>query len=717
MARTPSRRRAGFRALLRLRWICVCLTLIFVAPAFPVSPVSAQEGGGFELELIGQPVWHRPGDRIKLAVRVTNNTSAPLDGFNLVLGAFFRVLTRSELHASFDLADQEAVDSFPLTFVNKRVGPQESVVVRVDEPLANFSLLSQTGEGGVYPLKLILQDGAGQPLDTLSTQLLFYPERPETTLKAVVVLPIDLPPQRGPDGVFHPDSTGAFALEEALGSNLQELVDLLQTETNPRSGPGLEIALAPTPLLIDEIADMADGYRRDRGGESVNVGADFEGAVAANGFLDRFSAVVESSNVQTLNVPYSAPDLPSIAAQPNAIDTQLETGADVVSGALGIEASREWVFGPGGRMDERSVEQSGMEHAFFSADSFVPPDDPLASGCPQRELSFTCPVATTSSGGDRITGYLSDEALQNELFDVTRPGHSRLELQRFFSETAMIREEQPSNSDRIIQITIPPTWRLTGRELSILLRALRNPPWLQSVTPDHGLARTEERATNRRLVPQAQALANQPDELYFENVQRVAELVAHFDSIEPPDSMVRRLNQNILVGQSHSWWDDITSGEEFLSGTEQEIRRELAKIGIVGGNELEIALTSREGEIPLTIFRNTGYAVRINIVLDSSRLDLEQNVLEQNVDSARQRVQFEVIARSSGQFPLDVRLTTPDGYEFGDVKRITIRSTAFNEIALGITFGALAFLILFYVVRGTRRRRAGTPSEQKAESA
>jgi hypothetical protein len=39
------------------------------------------------------------------------------------------------------------------------------------------------------------------------------------------------------------------------------------------------------------------------------------------------------------------------------------------------------------------------------------------------------------------------------------------------------------------------------------------------------------------------------------------------------------------------------------------------------------------------------------------------------------------------------------------VKRITIRSTAFNRVALGITFGALAFLIFFYMFRVLRRRR------------
>ena len=34
-----------------------------------------------------------------------------------------------------------------------------------------------------------------------------------------------------------------------------------------------------------------------------------------------------------------------------------------------------------------------------------------------------------------------------------------------------------------------------------------------------------------------------------------------------------------------------------------------------------------------------------------------------------------------------------------------MRSTEFNEVALGLTFGALAFLVLFYVTRAVRGRR------------
>jgi hypothetical protein len=63
---------------------------------------------------------------------------------------------------------------------------------------------------------------------------------------------------------------------------------------------------------------------------------------------------------------------------------------------------------------------------------------------------------------------------------------------------------------------------------------------------------------------------------------------------------------------------------------------------------------------------------------------------------------------------LRINTETPDGgLTFGSVV-VTIRSTEFNRIALGLTFGALAFLILFYTAKAVRRRRRATDATADA---
>ncbi len=693
-----------------LRCITVtCFLVTLVAIAGPPRIARAQVPG-FTVDLVSQPVWHGPDDILNLKVRVSNDSDAPLEGFTLVVGALFRTETRSQLHDDFDLDEQDPVDSFPLSFTDETVDPGASTVIEIKQPVTTFSHLAETTEAGVYPLKVSLRDGAGNPLDAMSTQLIYYPQDPEDQLKTVVVLPIERAPQRGPDGAFRADELGRFPLESALepGGQLRALVDTLAAATDPRSGRALHIGFAPSPLLIDEINDMADGYRKVEGDDVSVVARTSDDAVNAADFLSELRSALASSEVQLLLTPYSAPDLPSIAGAPDAIDAQIEAATDTVSEVLEVRPT-EWLFPPGARLDDDSlahVSELGFDHTFFSADSLVPPESPTESGCPEEFLSFTCPVSISTPAGGRVSGYTVDAELQDRLISLVRPGDTRLELQQLFAETAMIREEQPSNEDRVVQLTISRSWQPQPRELRILLRGLARAPWLQTVTPEEGLERTPDRATDRRIVTRAQDLAGQPDSSYFDDIRSAEELVGHFGSIEPPDSLTRRLYRNLMVAQSRAWWADLGAGRSYIVETEDEVRRELGKIGIFGGTELEIALTSERGEIPVIIFRNTEYPVRVNVVLESTRLDLARDVLPEDIEQAQERITFEVVARSSGEFPLDVRLTTPDGYEFGDAKRITIRSTAFNRVALGITFGALAFLVLFYVVRALRRRSA-----------
>jgi Family of unknown function (DUF6049) len=711
MTTSPDRRRASIVTML----IVCMLALLPIGGRAPSA--RAQAATDFDLELVSQPVWHDFDDRLDITVRVVNNSQAPLMGFNLVVGALPRSGTRSELHDDFDLSEQEIFGAFPLSYPDVTVGPGSSRLVTIRRPITSFQLseLTSTGEPGVYPVKISLHDDAGNPLGQLSTQLIYYPQTPDDPLRAVVVMPLEQTPQRGPDGVFRPDDEGRFPLESALGpgGELVAAIGALERTVEPRVGRGLHIGIAPTPRLMDEINDMSDGYRRLEGETSTLVARTSESAVAAADFLSRLRSVLASANTQALLTPYAAPDLPSIAAEPDAIDAQMEAAADTVADVLEVEPS-EWMFAPGARLDADSLtdlSELGVNHTFFSADTLIPPDDPLERGCPEATLSFACPVSISTRSGEQITGYTVDEELQDRLIPLARPGDTRLELQQLFAETAMIREELPSSEGRVIQLTIPRTWRPQGRELTVLLNGLARAPWLQTLTPNEGLTGGTDPADNRQIVSRAENLSTQPDPSYFDGVREASALVAHFDSVEPPDSFVRRLNRNLMVAQSRAWWDDLTGGQEYIDETEEEVGTELGKVGIFGGERLEIALTSRRGEIPITIFRNTDYPVSVNVVLESTRLELEDNVLPQEIERAQERVTFEVVARSSGEFPLNVRLTTPDGYGFGDVKRITIRSTAFNRVALGITFGALAFLILFYVVRVIRRRRAkATPA-------
>lgn len=272
----------------------------------------------------------------------------------------------------------------------------------------------------------------------------------------------------------------------------------------------------------------------------------------------------------------------------------------------------------------------------------------------------------------------------------------------------MIREESPANGARVIALTIPETWHPSPLLAEIVFGGLARAPWMRTVTPGESLEVVAPRA--RSLEPLPEPPAGQPSIDFFENATSAEEDVRQYASLGPPEDITQRLSRNLLVSHSRSLWGDPRAAD-YITRTRAEVNRELAKIRIIGPDE--ITLTSQRGQVQFVIINSTGYPITVDVELGPERLELE-DVGPQTISGEQERLTFDVMTDASGIFPVTAQLLTPDGAEITQATPITVRSTQFNEIALGITFGALAFLILFYVVRGARRRRARRARESTA---
>ena len=700
------------------------------------ATTGAQEEGGTRLELTGQPVWHGPKDDLDLRLRVFNDSGVALEGFIVTVAAHSRVLSRSELHESFAGAPTFEASRITADLPGDgRVPPGESLEFTLDQPVADLQSLAGATESGVYPLTVSLFDAAGrQMLDSLTTPLIYYPSPPDLPLNAALVLPINDLPRRGPDGIFAPDATtGRSALQVALaeGGWLDGVVDAIEATTAPpapretrprrsgrrgRGGPlrtpapqppdPLQVGIALTPRLIEEIADMANGYRRTREGDLETVRPGSDDAIAARRFLDRLEALLAAPPVQPLLVPYAFPDLP---ARPDQAGPQLFEGEAVLTEHLDIEPDRSWVFPPGGRLDENSLEElqlaTAASRSFFTASSLEPLTDPAGGGCPDPVLSFTCPI-TVSTAVASTNGYALDSDLQRRVTDLIDAQEPRLMLQRFFAETATIREELPGSPGRVIPVVLPALWTPPPWVARVLLQGLHKAPWLKTVTPAEGLQATGSvEARPRTLRSPIGKLEGAPGREYFESIEEAQTSVETLKGIEPPAALLERLTRNTLVAESRSWWSagSLDEGIEYAEETAEEAQAELDKITI--GDTDEIGLTSRTAPVQVTIFNDADYPARVNVHVSSPELNVERTFSETVRARGLSQVKFDVVAETSGIFALEVELQTPEGADIGERQVISIRSTEFNEIALGLTFGALAFLVLFYVTRGARRRR------------
>jgi Family of unknown function (DUF6049) len=716
--------------------LAVLALLSVLLLTFPLPAPAQEPEVDRVVELISQPAWHVPGDRLDVRVLVRNDSEEDLEGFRIQVAAHDRVTSRSDLHASFDGAT--GLDAALVTNddgLEQVVPAGSTTTVLLDTPVADLLPSGEGVEGGVYPLSVRLYDATGFTLlDELTTHVLYYPSVPERPLKTVVVIALNDVPSRRASGRFEPSAEDTFPLEVALSDEgwLTGVGRALERWTKPEviqvpvprsrgpnrkrarrrftthALPALEVGLATTPRLLEELTDMSDGYVRYRDGEDDQVPAGASPARAAQRILQTLRVVTERDTVQTLLVPYANPDLPTLLSEPDglaAITRHIALGKDLIQGALSPPVEPTWLFPPAGRLDEPTLEQLtltyGAQRTFINQSSLAEPLDPSIVQCPEASPTFACAVRL-DGGGHKALGYIIDNDVDARFMELVREGNDRLDLQNLLAETAMVHAELPGTLDRALTVVVPSTWHPSAATWDLVLRAFARAPWLETRRPDVALRRlpvVDVEITNRlsRVGPVA-------TDSFNEELNSTSELIEHLDSLGAPASMIDRFSNNLLVAQSRVWAGDeqlLEEGTSFVSATRREIDEQFDNITVRG--PAEITLTSRRGKIQLVVQNSGSFPVDISVDLRSVGARLEPSRLPLRVPEGTQRqLDIDAVAQTSGIFSLDADIVTPDNYLI-ERKQIRVRSTKFNLIALGLTVGALLFLVLFYATRALRR--------------
>lgn len=691
-----------------------------MAISLSAGPVAAQpnEPAAAQLRLLGQPIWHEPDSRLGLRLEVMNGSDTDLEGFRISIAAFDRVETRSELQNIFALDPTVQVPSSSFTKDYATVVPAGATSrVTIRDRLSTLVTFGVTGGSGVYPITISLVDEAGIPLGRpLTTAVLFYPTEPEPRLSVVPVVALNDSASRAPDGAFHEIDGAPPHLIAATGDDgwLTSVVDALLA----RAGRPLHIGLAPAPRLIEELNDLAGGFRLASEGSTSSIRAASDAAQGARTALDGIRRLLAVRGVQPLLTPYAFPDLPQLANEGIAqVAVQLNEAIDSLD-ALGARFTRRWIFPPAGRLDSsslailQSTARGTADRTFFSHDVLDQPPDPSLAGCPEGSPSFACPVEVQTLDV-RSVGYQTDPVLQQLLGALAEPGDDRFDLQRALAETAMLREELPGVR-RVIQMTIPSSWRPGPRDARLFFKAISIAPWLESLTPNQGLRQDIDRARRTPLDPIPPAPLAPADD-YYGDVRRATDIVETLADLDPPAQLVERLRRNVLISYSRNWWaspGDLQRGLSYATDTETEARRHLSNVTVTAAPET--TFTSRQGEIQLLLSNDNPYPVEMSIRVSSPDVRLENDGVITQVFPANKAtpVTLEATARRSGIFPVEIRLLTPHSHEaIAPPVAISIRSTELNRVALGITLGAFLFLIAFYVLRGFRGRARGSRQE------
>ena len=184
--------------------------------------------------------------------------------------------------------------------------------------------------------------------------------------------------------------------------------------------------------------------------------------------------------------------------------------------------------------------------------------------------------------------------------------------------------------------------------------------------------------------------------------------------LSQPQPLADQLERGLLRAESAAWRGREVAGNAFARSVTAAIAKAQAGVHIVPSGP--VTLTSRSGQIPITVANDLDQAVTVRLdvaTVPSVRMTLSQPGLV-TVDAGRRAtVEVKAEAAVNGRLVVQARLFAPDGQAYGPVVSFPVRATGIGEVAQWVVGGALVLLtvaLTYRIGRAIRRGRHPAPA-------
>jgi hypothetical protein len=526
---------------------------------------------------------------------------------------------------------------------------------------------------GVYAVEVDLYDSEGARLDQLITHLVRLPS-PDDDLPPLAVALV-VPVHGGP--ALQPDGTTTLSDADRAG--------LLKVSAELLRQPAVPLSLVATPETLDALAEATEP-----GDDNIIASL----ASAASG-----REIVPGPYVRLQLGSWTQPSLLPV------FDEQVSRGSDVLAERLGTMSPSTWVADD--TVDDTAVTAlhgRGVRRV-------VVPESALAPLDPE-DFSRTLARRFTVGSAAPLDAAVADAALAAYAGATDDPV---LDAANLVGDLATIFFDEPP-AQRGAVVRIPDTWAPDASFLRAVLAGLTPSTLFRPVTIDQFFTVVPESSTgggladgdpvlHRDLEPQrTQPLGSFPVML----LDGRAALETYRSAIGDDSPRADPLERLLLVSCSADL--PVSGRMPYVDSANGTIDTELNKVD--APPEQTITLTSRSGRIPITIRNAADYPLTVTLHLESDRLEMPEltnGSTTLTLENETTRIEVAVRARTSGDSPLDVLLTTPDGRMELDRTTYRVRSTAVSGVGLVLSIGAGLFLLVWWArtIRRDRRRRAG----------
>jgi hypothetical protein len=600
------------------------------------------------------------------------------------------------------------------------LAPGTSEPFRISVPVASLGLDSAWQ---VRELAVSVTGTTLAGLNVVGQLRTFLPWAPRTTIgpgfpvRVAWIWPlIDRPHRTTPtnwfDDALTPEigPTGRLTTLLNAGNDAEQQRPLGRKHSTVQNVP---VTWALDPMLVNDLRAMTASYQVTTP-TGTTAG---KGTPAAKTWLTLLQGAVSRSGASVLALPYADPDIVamarnSVASATTSIGLASERGRTVLQQALPLTTLPRIAWPVAGLSDQRSLNalQAIGNSTVVLSGSAVPPITPPAE-------TPTAHTTITSNAGGTVDTVLTDPQLSADVNGgLDNPDGARVSLQRYLAETLMIQNEAPGH---LRDLVVAPNrrWSPTAAYADAVLADTGKVPWISPISLGAVTASPIDTTNSVQRDPLTYRESARHNELSPAYLNRVADLradIATFASILPqhnPDILTYAAAEQ--QAYSSSWRTDRSLANTELTALKNQVLAQMRQVRISSKGGTFVTLTSHGGSVPVTIANDLATPVHITVQLQTNqRLAFSQRGRVTVDIPANQQTQVELhaVAKTSGVFPLKVRLETPSGRPYGPTVQLFVRSTVYGTITLIITGAATAALMVAVGIRLTRRALAARHS-------
>ena len=657
-----------------MRRRAAALVAALAAVALALPPAAAQGGRSGRIALASQTPWVGEGGVFGIRLLVTD-VRRPAD-VEVAVSVHRPVTSRSEFQRTLegDVSTSvippgvsEPVERLPLDAAGARY-----VELGVQDPATNrdptrVALRSP----GVYPVRVELREaGGGAILDDLVTHLVYLPDPVDGPKLAVAsIVPVHAPPALQPDGTHR--------LPDDASDRLGRLAGSLE-----RHAP-VPLTVAPTPETLQALAES------DRPVDQET--------------LARLARNTSGEGRQVLGGTYVPVALASMAgAMEDEATAQLARGNEIVANRLRTRPDRRTQIVQPPLTDAvlNRLRQQQVDRVVVAEESLAPV---------RLQVTLTQPFRIGGRQGQRVDGVVADPGLVRH-FDGG--DDAVLAAHHLLADLAVVYFDSPGRNRGVVAQP-PRTWDPAPAFVDAFLSGLTTSPIVRGVTLDELFLVPPATAGNGRPLVRTPPPRPAPSPaLPTSDIRTLRDRLDDFGTIlEPGEPIFGRLEESLLVTQSV----DLRPARRraYVAGFERQLSDQLDRIRTP--EDRSITLTARRGRIPVTVQSSVPYPVHVVVRVESDQLRFPRGATRRLALTRPNTVAlFTVQARTSGAFPMRVRLESPDGNLLLSSSRFTVRSTAASGVGVILSIGAGWFLLVWWARHALARRRRRPAGTEKA---